>query len=350
MGVDKAIPRQDLYRELEVDPGASTETIEAAYRSLMKRHHPDRAGPSGLARTKRLNLAREWLVDRERRARYDATRGAVRPAPSGQVAPSATMARGSVGRWPSTRTRTRDGGPSGRPGGRPSSRISQARPRRTVGRASVGSGFRLGLIGVIAIVAAALVMTRLPTRSGDLVPTPPGGAAGQGLSSAAGQGLGSTQGPGTTPTLAPTFAAPSASAPVATASPTPLPTSRPSPKPGPSGAADLRFSGVFSEHYVHAVDGARACGATTAGGSAATPTGFEIESDAASPSKWQLTLDDLSGSWRMDIFFEATADGLWWNSGVGVGSVTRLSDGYSVDVVLSDSVRSLRVRGTVTCR
>jgi len=348
LGVDKAIPRQDLYRELEVDPGASTETIEAAYRSLMKRHHPDRAGPSGLARTKRLNLAREWLVDRERRARYDATREAGRSAPSDRVAPSTTMPGGSVGRWPSTRTR--DGGPSGQQAWRASSRTSQARPRRTVGRAMVGSGFRLGLIGVIAIAAASLVMTRLPTRTGDLVPTPPGGAAAQGLTSNAGQGLTSTQGPSATPTLGPTFAATSASTPFATASPTPLPTPRPSPKPGPSGAADLRFSGVFSEHYVHAVDGARACGATTTGGSASSPTGFEIESDTASPSKWQLTLDDLSGSWRMDIFFEATADGLWWNSGVGVGSVARLSDGYSVDVVLSDSVRSLRVRGTVTCR
>lgn len=66
------IPDLDLYRELEVDPAASTATIDAAYRSLMKRHHPDLAGQLGVKRSKRLNLAHEWLTDPERRRRYDA--------------------------------------------------------------------------------------------------------------------------------------------------------------------------------------------------------------------------------------------------------------------------------------
>ena len=35
------IPRIDLYRELEVDPSATTETIDAAWKSLLKRLHPD---------------------------------------------------------------------------------------------------------------------------------------------------------------------------------------------------------------------------------------------------------------------------------------------------------------------
>jgi hypothetical protein len=33
-----------------------------------------------------------------------------------------------------------------------------------------------------------------------------------------------------------------------------------------------------------------------------------------------------------------------------VGSVTRTTDGFTLDVVMTDSVRSVRVRGTVICR
>lgn len=42
MGADE-IPEYDLYKVLEVDPEASTETIEAAHRSLVRRFHPDRS-------------------------------------------------------------------------------------------------------------------------------------------------------------------------------------------------------------------------------------------------------------------------------------------------------------------
>ena len=72
MASNEPIPPFDLYIELEVDPGATTETIEAAWRSLVRRHHPD-AGSSD-ERIKRLNLARDWLTDPERRRRYDADR------------------------------------------------------------------------------------------------------------------------------------------------------------------------------------------------------------------------------------------------------------------------------------
>jgi DnaJ domain len=66
-----SIPRFDLYEELEVSRLASVEVIEAAYRSLVKRHHPDVARPRDAERITRLNLAREWLRDPERRTRYD---------------------------------------------------------------------------------------------------------------------------------------------------------------------------------------------------------------------------------------------------------------------------------------
>ena len=74
------IPDFDLYAELEVSRRASTETIEAAWRSLMKRNHPDSTAVSGtLARAKRLNVAHDWLADPQRRARYDAVRPSVAP-------------------------------------------------------------------------------------------------------------------------------------------------------------------------------------------------------------------------------------------------------------------------------
>jgi curved DNA-binding protein CbpA len=43
--------------------------IEAAYRSLVKRHHPDVAASADDQRMKRLNLARDWLTDPIRRRR-----------------------------------------------------------------------------------------------------------------------------------------------------------------------------------------------------------------------------------------------------------------------------------------
>ena len=68
------IPEFDLYRELEVDPNATTETIEAAWRSLAKRFHPDVARGADAERIARLNLARDWLADPDRRRRYDEDR------------------------------------------------------------------------------------------------------------------------------------------------------------------------------------------------------------------------------------------------------------------------------------
>jgi hypothetical protein len=78
-GSAEQIPRFDLYAELEVAASASLQTIEAAYRSLMKRHHPDNPSHSGSDRAARLNVAHGWLADPQRRAAYDEARGGVRP-------------------------------------------------------------------------------------------------------------------------------------------------------------------------------------------------------------------------------------------------------------------------------
>lgn len=50
----------DARATLGVNPGASREEIDAAYRRLMLRAHPDHGGTSGLAA--RLNAARELLL------------------------------------------------------------------------------------------------------------------------------------------------------------------------------------------------------------------------------------------------------------------------------------------------
>lgn len=95
-GSTPPLPSFDLYRELEVDPNASPETIEAAWRSLVKRHHPDANPTIGIDRIRRMNIAHDWLSDPALRARYDAMRGQrhspVRTkAPS--TAPSASASR-----------------------------------------------------------------------------------------------------------------------------------------------------------------------------------------------------------------------------------------------------------------
>ena len=88
------LPADDLYARLGVPRDASPEAIELAWRALLRRHHPDVAGPDGLELAKRINVAHDWLSDPELRQRYDRERasgirsgrppraGWDRPAPS----------------------------------------------------------------------------------------------------------------------------------------------------------------------------------------------------------------------------------------------------------------------------
>src|SRR5919108_4964273 len=68
------VPTDDLYARLEVPVGATFETIEIAWRALLKRHHPDVAGTDGLELAKRINVAHDWLSNPDLRARYDRER------------------------------------------------------------------------------------------------------------------------------------------------------------------------------------------------------------------------------------------------------------------------------------
>jgi hypothetical protein len=71
----QALPSDDLYARLELPTNATPEAIEIAWRSLLRRHHPDVAGPTGLEQSKRINVAHDWLSDPGLRSRYDRERG-----------------------------------------------------------------------------------------------------------------------------------------------------------------------------------------------------------------------------------------------------------------------------------
>ncbi len=71
----------DPYAVLGVSPAATAAEIKAAYRTLVKRHHPDAGGDD--TRIVALNAAWEVLGDKERRRRHDAQHGSHRDGPGG---------------------------------------------------------------------------------------------------------------------------------------------------------------------------------------------------------------------------------------------------------------------------
>ena len=74
------VAASDHYAVLGVTTGASVAEIKAAYRALVKLHHPDAGGDA--QRIVALNAAWEELRDGERRRRYDLGLGVVSPFPA----------------------------------------------------------------------------------------------------------------------------------------------------------------------------------------------------------------------------------------------------------------------------
>jgi len=68
-----------LYQDLQVDPEADPEVIEAAFKRLALKHHPDRSPDAGAeGRMRSLIAARDVLSNPVRRRAYDASLGIVR--------------------------------------------------------------------------------------------------------------------------------------------------------------------------------------------------------------------------------------------------------------------------------
>jgi curved DNA-binding protein CbpA len=91
-----------LYQTLQVDPRAEHAVIQAAYRALIKRYHPDRGGSASQAQ--RLNAAYATLGNPSTRRAYDALRATAAPADAPSARPrevadgSATGGAGLVAR------------------------------------------------------------------------------------------------------------------------------------------------------------------------------------------------------------------------------------------------------------
>ncbi|HEX8939956.1 MAG TPA: DnaJ domain-containing protein [Candidatus Limnocylindrales bacterium] len=136
---------RDPYKVLQVDSEADIDVIQAAYRRLAQKHHPDVAAePESAARMAELNAAWERLrdprrraevdreradrerVERERRAQDDVRRRAPTP-PAASSAPPDARPSGAP------RPATAPGGQGRRP--------EEVSPDWTSGRSSAGGGY-----------------------------------------------------------------------------------------------------------------------------------------------------------------------------------------------------------------
>ncbi|MFZ5853174.1 MAG: DnaJ domain-containing protein [Chloroflexota bacterium] len=86
------------YKVLQVDPEADQEVIQAAYRRLAQKHHPDlSSGPEAAAKMAALNRAWEILGDPARRAEHDRARRAAEDRATESRAAGHTGAPGATG-------------------------------------------------------------------------------------------------------------------------------------------------------------------------------------------------------------------------------------------------------------
>ena len=90
-------PERDIYRLLQVDPRADTETIVAACRRLARYYHPDyNSSPRATEEMKVVNAVRSVMTDPAARARYDHARQSWLAAEAAMRWPSAVRSRAPV--------------------------------------------------------------------------------------------------------------------------------------------------------------------------------------------------------------------------------------------------------------
>jgi hypothetical protein len=74
--------KRTLYQTLQVDPAADPDVIEAAFRRLAMKFHPDTStDPDASIRMREILEARECLSDPQRRLSYDRSIGIIRRPP-----------------------------------------------------------------------------------------------------------------------------------------------------------------------------------------------------------------------------------------------------------------------------
>ena len=139
----------DPYKVLQVDPEAEDEVIQAAYRRLAQKYHPDRhPGPEAAARMIAINAAWEVVGDPAKRVAYDQARASA--APLGTTAAPSPTPRDSPRPAPSSAPRPGPRpapGGSAAPGGSTAPGSTRQRPPETVsrdwtsGRSGAGSGY-----------------------------------------------------------------------------------------------------------------------------------------------------------------------------------------------------------------
>jgi curved DNA-binding protein CbpA len=136
----------DPYKILQVDSEAEDEVIQAAYRRLAQKYHPDVATGPDAARMAGINAAWEILRDPARRAAHDLSRRLATRDAERAAATSARPASEDHGQQ-SRSSASSSGTPGGRAG--PGSSGVGAQPRRpetvssdwTSGRSSQGGGY-----------------------------------------------------------------------------------------------------------------------------------------------------------------------------------------------------------------
>jgi DnaJ-domain-containing protein 1 len=94
------------YEALMLHPTATMDVINAAYRALAKRYHPDLAGADASPTMARINEAYAVLSDEQKRARYDEGLGQPKrsapgqaPAPTRTTMPGAASMKYDAGQW-----------------------------------------------------------------------------------------------------------------------------------------------------------------------------------------------------------------------------------------------------------
>jgi curved DNA-binding protein CbpA len=133
----------DAYKVLQVDSEAEDEVIQAAYRRLAQKYHPDVVG-SGSASADRMaaiNRAYEILKDPDRRRAYDAERRMAARAGAGHAAPRPPTGDAGAGRPPAPSSARPPGGHRTAPGARSDGPQESSPGDWTSGRSSQGGGY-----------------------------------------------------------------------------------------------------------------------------------------------------------------------------------------------------------------